>query len=111
MAGKDTTSPESFVFHNKGNPIRAFNYKVWHRACAKIGLDISAKRKRFVPHSSRTCFYGRCDEAAIQPHVAREMIGHKSSSMEDRYRAIKKEQVKKGFVKLGLAEKSYEKKA
>lgn len=66
------------VFHRDGQPITSF-YKAWHAACRKAGLP------DLIPHDMRRSAARNMIRRGIRQQVARDLIGHKTDAMFNRY--------------------------
>ena len=83
-----------YVFNRCGKPIRCF-YDTWHKACREAGV---AGR---VPHDFRRTSARNLIEAGVDRQVAKELLGHKTESIFDRYRIVSGRERRDASEKLG----------
>ena len=84
------------VFHNEGQLICNY-YKAWHKGCEKAGL--SGK----IPYDFRRTAVRNMVRAGIPERVARQMTGHKTRSVFDRYHIVSDGDLKEAAQKLSQA--------
>jgi integrase len=80
VKSKNTVTLSAFIFHRRGLPIKEFR-KSWSTACRLAGV-----RRLF--HDLRRSAVRNMLMAGVSEHVARQVSGHKTSSMLHRYAIV-----------------------
>jgi integrase len=85
-----TLQGSRYVKSGGGHPIKTF-YKAWKTACAKAGVPV----KRIF-HDFRRTAARNMDRARVPRPVAKQILGHKTDSMWNRYRIVDEAEVRDG---------------
>src|SRR6266571_2498640 len=80
-----------YVFHRKGNRIKHYNW-AWRTARVKAGLP-----EKLMHHNRRTAARNM-DRAGVPRQVAKQITGHKTDSMYNRYNIVNEKDVREGMT-------------
>ena len=79
------------VFHRQGNRIKHYN-RAWRTAREKAGLP-----GKFM-HDNRRTAARNMDRAGVPRQVAKQITGHKTDSMYNRYNIVNEKDVREGML-------------
>jgi integrase len=79
-----------YVFHRQGQPIKDYS-RAWGTARTKAG----APERLF--HDSRRTAARNMDRARVPRSVAKQIIGHKTDAMYNRYRIVDEQDIREGM--------------
>jgi integrase len=80
-----------YVFHRQGRPIKDYS-RAWGTARTKAGVP-----KRLF-HDSRRTAARNMDRAGVPRSVAKQIIGHKTDAMYNRYRIVDEQDIREGMT-------------
>jgi hypothetical protein len=81
----------SCVFHRQGRPLQDYS-RAWGTARTKAGVP-----KRLLYDSRRTTA-GTMDRAGVPHSVAKQIIGHKTDGMYNRYQIVDEQGMREGMT-------------
>jgi len=88
-----------FMFHRDGKPVRTFR-TAWRTACRRAGL------MGRIPHDFRRTAVRNLERAGVARSVAKQMVGHGTDSIYERYAIVSEGDQREAVAKLAaLAEK------
>jgi len=79
------------VFHRQGNRIKHYN-RAWRTARVKAGLPEK------LMHDNRRSAARNMDRAGVPRQVAKQITGHKTDSMYNRYNIVNEKDVREGMA-------------
>ena len=80
-----------YVFHRDGHQIRS-HYRAWRTARKKAGQP-----GRHL-HDARRTVARNMDRAGVPRQVAKQIIGHRTDAMYNRYRIVNEQDIREGMV-------------
>ncbi len=86
------------VFTRAGEPIRDF-YHAWRSACRRAGAVTPNGRPKRL-HDMRRSAARRMEQAGIPRSVSRKLLGHKTTSIFERYAVVASHDLEAGTAKL-----------
>ena len=108
-----------WVFHRDGEPIKDFR-KAWRTACLGAGLAIpktDAEGRQIldnkgqpvmvaakIPHDFRRTAVRRLERAGVIRSVAKELVGHRTDSVYERYDITNEQDLRDGVKKVAQFE-------
>jgi len=81
-----------YVFHRNGNRSKHYN-RAWHTARMKAGLPGK------LMHDNRRTAARHMDRAGVPRQVVKQITGHKTDSMYNRYNLVNEKDVREGMVR------------
>ena len=82
-----------FVFHNKGVRIKHYN-RAWRTAREKAELPDK------LMHDTRRTAVRNMDRAGVPRQVAKQITGHKTDAVYNRYRIVNEQDIREGLAKV-----------
>jgi integrase len=80
-----------YVFHRQGNQIKHYN-RAWRTAREKAGLPGK------LMHDNRRTAARNMDRAGVPRQIAKQITGHKTDSMYNRYNIVNERDVREGMT-------------
>jgi integrase len=80
-----------YIFHREGKRIIS-HYRAWRTARKKAGQP-----KRLL-HDARRTVARNMDRAGVPRSVAKQIIGHKTDAMYNRYRIVNEQDIREGMM-------------
>jgi hypothetical protein len=80
-----------YVFHRHGNRIKHYN-RAWRTACTKAGLPGK------LMYDNRRTAARNMDRAGVSRQVAKQITGHKTHSMYNRYNIVNERDVRESMA-------------
>lgn len=96
-----------YVFHRNGQRIKHYN-RAWRTACVKAGFykevtDTKGRTKMVhtkIVHDTRRTAVRNMDRASVPRQVAKQITGHKTYSVYNRYRIVNEQDIREGMAKV-----------
>ena len=80
-----------YVFHREGRRIKHYN-RAWHTARQKAGLPGK------IMHDTRRTAVRNMDRAGVPRQTAKQITGHKTDAVYNRYRIVNEQDIREGMV-------------
>jgi integrase len=80
-----------YIFHREGKRIANY-YKAWRTACKNAGLPGK------ILHDNRRTAARNMDRAGVPRQTAKQIIGHKTDAMYNRYRIVNEQDIREGMM-------------
>ena len=80
-----------YIFHRDGKRIANY-YKAWRTACHHAGLQGK------ILHDARRTAARNMDRAGVPRQTAKQIIGHKTDAMYNRYRIVNEQDIREGML-------------
>jgi integrase len=103
-----------YVFHNAGVRIKHYN-RAWHTACVNAGFyeevtDAEGRTKKVhtkIMHDNRRTAVRNLDRAGVPRQTAKQITGHKTDAVYNRYRIVNEQDIREGLARVFLSQSGH----